>query len=214
MSGLFTIRPWLDTITICINSSIFKAQYTHANQLQTDLKPNAHMVDGTAHMRCTICKWFAYRLLWTKICWFLVWTQRDLDALAVLCLPQVHRKLIERWNRTLIDSPRIAKNRWIPNIHNILGRSRINWWVITRTDFHIRIRQYSSFPKIWKCRECIRRIMTNTENVWIHRSAHYLFDYSCPITCLAQTVLKQFCSHVCTSLNVMFSSTWHGRAFY
>ncbi len=28
-------------------------------------------VDGTANLRCAICEWFAYRSLWTGICWFL-----------------------------------------------------------------------------------------------------------------------------------------------
>ncbi len=44
---------------------------------------------------------------------------------------------ILRRNRTYLDSLRMAKNRQIPNIRNILGLSRINWRVIARTDFCI-----------------------------------------------------------------------------
>ncbi len=62
----------------------------------------------------------------------------------------------------------------------ILGCSHINWRVMARTDFHIHIRQYSSIWQIWKCRECIQWIMTNSENVWIHWSANYLFAHSRP----------------------------------
>ncbi len=45
---------------------------------------------------------------------------------------------ILKQNRTYIDSLRMAENRWIPNIRNILVRPRTNWWVMARSDFHIR----------------------------------------------------------------------------
>ncbi len=37
-------------------------------------------VDGTASMRCTICTWFKYRSLQTKICWFFARAQREFCA--------------------------------------------------------------------------------------------------------------------------------------
>ncbi len=47
-------------------------------------------------------------------------------------------KYVLRWNHTYVNSLRIDENRRIPNIRNILRRSRINWRVIARTDFSIR----------------------------------------------------------------------------
>ncbi len=51
-------------------------------------------VDRTANLLCAIHKRFAYHSPQTEICWFFAQTQRELDASGVLCLPQVHRKLI------------------------------------------------------------------------------------------------------------------------
>ncbi len=55
-------------------------------------------VDRTVNMHCTICKQFTYHSLRTKICRFFVRTQREVDALCVLCsrqinLPHAWRKL-------------------------------------------------------------------------------------------------------------------------
>ncbi len=91
----------------------------------------------------------------------------------------------------------MAKNRRIPNIRNILRHSRINWRVIARTDFPIRYLPIFVFSKNLEVRRIwylpifvfsknlevpriysIRHIMTNTENIRIHWSAHYLFTYS------------------------------------
>ncbi len=51
-------------------------------------------VDRTANLCCAIYEQFAYRSPQTEICWFFARTQRELDVPGVLCLPQVHGKLI------------------------------------------------------------------------------------------------------------------------
>ncbi len=53
-------------------------------------------VNGTANLRCAICKRVAYHSARTKICRFFARTQRELDAPGVLCSPQVRGKLINR----------------------------------------------------------------------------------------------------------------------
>ncbi len=60
-------------------------------------KPSNQMrvcVDGTANMRCAICEQFAYYLP-RIVCWFFAQTQKGLSVLGVLCLSQVHWKLID-----------------------------------------------------------------------------------------------------------------------
>ncbi len=46
-------------------------------------------VDGTANLCCIVHKWFADHSARTKICWFFVWTQRELDAPGVLSMHRV-----------------------------------------------------------------------------------------------------------------------------
>ncbi len=55
--------------------------------------------------------------------------------------------LIQRQNRTYVDSLWMAKNRWIPNICKIFSCSCINWRVFVRTDFHIWYSQIFVFSK-------------------------------------------------------------------
>ncbi len=57
-------------------------------------------VDRTANLRCAIREWFAYCSLRTKICWFFARTQRELDVPGIPCLPQLHRKLMNRTPNT------------------------------------------------------------------------------------------------------------------
>ncbi len=85
-------------------------------------------VDGTANLRCAICKWFTYHLPRTKICCFFARTQRELDAPGVLCSPQVRGKLINR-------APNKCRTRTAQRISGALMYTKL----------------YSLGKIIWKC---------------------------------------------------------------
>ncbi len=79
--------PLLSLVHTCEPNGLRTAREWFANQMRI-------CMDGTANLRCLVCKWFTHHLLQTKICRFFARTHRELEALGVLCSRQVRGKLI------------------------------------------------------------------------------------------------------------------------
>ncbi len=84
---LVTLRAGISVFSKASCTSIQECAEWFANQMRV-------CVNRTVNLRCAICKRFTYHLPRTKICQFFERIQRELDMPGVLCLPQVHGKLI------------------------------------------------------------------------------------------------------------------------
>ncbi len=112
---------------------------------------------------------------------------------------------ILRRNHKYVNSPRMVKNRQIPNIYNILGHSRINWWVIAKTaDFHIRYSPIFVFsenlevPRIYSAHDDEYREYTNTliRILLVHLFSRNILGYSPRINVCVVPSLGKFSENI------------------
>ncbi len=131
------------------------------------------------------------------------WKVTELIGIRRVITDEINLIQALRWNHTYIDSPRMAENRRIPNMHNILGHCRINWRVIAKTDFHIR---YSPIFVFSKNLELLKMYSAHNDeygectNILIHTSLVRLFSpnvlgYSPRINVCAVPPLHSFSIH-------------------
>ncbi len=98
------VHPYQSNFVTFITAAPFclhrKASYTRAHQMVCKPLANGsqtkclYVWDRTVNLCYAIRKRFAYHSSRTEIYRFFARTRRELDALGVLCLPQVRRKLI------------------------------------------------------------------------------------------------------------------------